>query len=89
LPDAALDAAVRDAERVILAIEPTAARFRGTDMPVTAEAITAAAAVAYAKARASADELHAISHGAPMVLVRCKQLHLSAAGIRYALDPTQ
>jgi hypothetical protein len=69
-----LDAAVQDAERVILAIEATAARFRGTDMPVTPEAITAAA-VAYAKARASADELHAISQGTPTVLVHCTSDH--------------
>lgn len=66
--------AVRHAERIILAIEPTAARFRGTDMPVTPETITAAA-LAYTKVEAEPEEIEAIGQGAPMVLVRCRSDH--------------
>ncbi|TJZ93164.1 hypothetical protein [Actinacidiphila oryziradicis] len=67
--DTQLRDAVRNAERLILAVEPTAARFRGTDMPVTPDAITAAAAVAYVGVRASAEELRAIAQGTPVVQV--------------------
>ncbi|QKV90365.1 hypothetical protein HUT19_41215 [Streptomyces sp. NA02950] len=62
--------ALRDAEELILAIEPTAARFRGIDMPVTPETITAAT-LAYAKVTASTEEVEAIRRGTPVVRVWC------------------
>lgn len=69
-----LRTAVQQATRAILAIEPTAARFRGTDLPVTPETITAAA-LAYIKAEAEPEEIEAIGQGTPMVLVRCRSDH--------------
>ncbi|MEU6680853.1 hypothetical protein [Streptomyces sp. NPDC046925] len=63
-------AAVQQAARAICTVEPTAARFRGTDMPVTPETITAAA-LAYIRAEAEPEEIEAIGQGTPMVLVRC------------------
>ncbi|OEJ21040.1 hypothetical protein [Streptomyces subrutilus] len=63
-------AAVQSARAAILAVEPTAARMRGTDMPVTPSAIRAAA-LAYLQVDASPEEFAGISTGTPVVQVHC------------------
>lgn len=66
-----LGTAVKDARAVILAIEPTAAQMRGTDMPVTPDSIRAAAHK-YLQLNGSAEEHTAIETGTPIVEVWCR-----------------
>lgn len=72
--NAAIDqarAAVERARAVILAIEPHAKQMRGTDMPVTADDIRAAAR-AYNAVGGAPEELSAIETGTPAVQVWCR-----------------
>ncbi|GBQ04365.1 hypothetical protein SSP531S_58590 [Streptomyces spongiicola] len=64
-------AAIDQARAAILAIEPTAKQMRGTDMPVTPDAIRAAAR-AYLAVNGHPEELTAIDTGTPTVQVWCR-----------------
>lgn len=59
------------ARAVILAVEPHAKQMRGTDMPVTADDIRAAAR-AYNAVGGAPEELSAIETGTPTVQVWCR-----------------